>query len=488
MKLLLIGMDGASEEIFQRGWTPFIASLLEKKTQLNITNDLLSRGWLEIATGEHASKTGAMYDMPEKGGGVKWKLDFSFRNIPGLGTSIKPIWQRLNEMGYKVGIMNLPTTFPAPEVDGFFVSGGGGGAPVTQAPTEALCYPKEILPSLLDDDYIVDDRLYQLMAEKNLNSPSEIFERLAYKNSRRTKSFVNLSNKYEIDFGFVVYKTSSVFAETFYNTEMVRRSNSSNKADSDLMKALERYYRDFDDEVRALQSKFPEAELVFVSDHGSCERKFSVNLNEFLKSEGFLFNSMKKIAIKKTISKIKELIPFTIKAYLKKSVAMKAKHVGQVGFDIERSLAFSKTHGDWSHGIFINDERFGGPVKVSDVNDVKCRIIEKFNNSKESIQHGLKAVSSNETGSVCSSFPDIKIILPNGYLTTDREKGFVTKFEPVKTQDCISSITKGDILNIKSHSPIAMFDDVNVNGIDYFNKEGHLGMVYDLILEKFRTK
>jgi len=60
MKVLLIGMDGAHIDVFKRGWTPFISSLIEEGNQLNIKNDLLSRGWLEIATGEHASKTGAM--------------------------------------------------------------------------------------------------------------------------------------------------------------------------------------------------------------------------------------------------------------------------------------------------------------------------------------------------------------------------------------------------------------------------------------------
>ena len=195
MKVLLIGMDGAHIDVFKRGWTPFISSLIEKGNQLNIKNDLLSRGWLEIATGKHASITGAMYDNPKINKTHKWNLKFSINDIPGLGIDIKPIWQVLNEKGYRVGVMNLPTVFPSPKVDGFFVSGGGGGAPVVEQAIPELCYPKEILNILKKNDYIVDERTVQLVVDKKLDTPDLIMGELANKNSKRTKSFIELANE-----------------------------------------------------------------------------------------------------------------------------------------------------------------------------------------------------------------------------------------------------------------------------------------------------
>jgi len=321
MKVLLVAMDGAHVDAFNRGWTPYISSLINSSEQLNIKNDLLSRGWLEIATGRHASVTGAMYDKPNLGGALDWGTSFSINDIPDFNTSVKPIWQVLNERGYKVGVMNLPTTFPAPCVDGFFVSGGGGGAPVTQGATEELCYPKEILALLHENDYIVDDRLYQLMVDKKLTSGYEIFERLAYKNEKRTKSFLDLNEKFKVDFGFIIYKTSSVLAETI------------------------------------------------------------------------------------------------------------------------------------------------------------------LNKNAEALKHGLHAYSLESTKEKGANwFPDILIDLPNGYLTTDKESDFISEYSPPLINSALSSITRGEILSLKSHSPLAI---VNKNKLEGSDGERDLTVIYDLVLRYF---
>tara|TARA_R110001599_G_scaffold99341_1_gene254711 strand:- start:11174 stop:12631 length:1458 start_codon:yes stop_codon:yes gene_type:complete len=484
MKVLLVGMDGAHIDAFNRGWTPFISSLISSKDQLDIKNDLISRGWLEIATGQHAQVTGAMYDKPQMGGSLLWKTEFSINDIPGLNSSVKPIWQALNEKGVSVGIMNLPTTFPAPKVDGFFVSGGGGGAPVTQEAVEELCYPKEILPILNEGGYIVDDRLYQLMVDKKLTSPREIFERLAHKNEKRTEAFIKLDKKYKVDFGFVIYKTSSVFAETILNTEWVRRKNLKNKPDEGLVEAIRIYYERFDNEIKKLSEASPETEFVFVSDHGTVGRTHSVNPNVFLQENGYQIVETKKAVIKVVVSKLKELIPFSVKAYLKKTSVMKAKDIGQVSFNSKKTIAFCKTQGDWSHGIYINDEaRFGGSVLNEDIGHLKKEIVDRFNSHPEVKKNKLRAYSKGSDSVSPDCYPDIAIELPNGYLTTDKAKLFISKFVPPKSESSLTSITKGDILSIKSHSPIAVADTSEKGSLNTTNRD--LTLTYDLIINKF---
>ena len=186
MKTLVIGMDGASIETFKRGWTPYIATLIEKGYQLDLMEDLLSRGWVEIFTGKHAIETGALYDIPLLNKSLDWTTKFNIEKIPGWAKEVKPIWQVLNERGYKVGIMNIPTTFPAPKVDGFFVSGGGGGAKVVQEATEDLCYPKDIANYLKGIGYIVDERMPDLFAKKIL-TVNDVFKRFSKKKSKTNR-------------------------------------------------------------------------------------------------------------------------------------------------------------------------------------------------------------------------------------------------------------------------------------------------------------
>lgn len=485
MKVLLIGMDGAHLDVFDRGWTPFISSLIKNGKQLNIKNDLISRGWLEIATGKHASMTGAMYDKPKADGTPQWDNKFNINDIPRLGTEVKPIWQVLNEKGYRVGIMNVPTAFPAAEVNGFFVSGGGGGAPVVKGATPDFCYPKEIITILQKNNYIVDERFVEIVIDQKITKPDKFFERMENKNAKRTKTFIELSEQYAIDFGFVVFKTSSVFAETMIPPELEKTKNGEH-ADTELVKAVKRYYKHFDNEIKTLHKTFPEAEIIFVSDHGMTPRKYSVNPNIFLQKNNYQTLSQRNNLKKILIDKLKSIIPFSIKVLLKKSSTITHSSSVPHGFSPSSTLAFCKTIGDWSHGIYINDTlRFSGPVAHADIDPLKNEIISKINADPEVIQHKLRAYSlPGSTKDKLKEFPDIIIDMPNGYVTSDQVKHFIERYDPPKSPSVIASIMRGDMLCLKSHAPLAISNGECWKA-NAKNKENNLTEVYNMIIDMY---
>lgn len=491
MKVLLVGMDGAHIDVFKRGWTPFASSLIEKGNKLNIENDLYSRGWLEITTGEHASKTGAMYDNPKMNGTHEWNLKFSINDIPGLGSDIKPLWQVLNENGYKVGVMNLPTVFPAPKVNGFFVSGGGGGAPVVEQAIPELCYPTEILSVLEKNDYIVDERTVQLVVDKKLDTPDLMMRELANKNSKRTKSFIELSKQYNIDFGFIVYKTSSVTAETIIAPEWNKIINGEEDVDSETIDAIKSYYEKFDGEIKKLKDAFPEAEIIFTADHGTIARTHSVNLNIFLQNNQFQKPATTTKNIKKTvIQKLKKIIPFPLKVKLQKISSIKQAVDTVVNFDNMNTLAFSHTKNDWNHGIYINDKsRFGGPVDSKDISKIKEEIIETFNSNNEAQKHNLKAYSIKESiNNPVEFFPDIIIDMPSGYVTNNAVNEFIQVFHRPHGVSSLSSILRGDMISIKAHEPLAV-DCGKFTKEDKKLYDGRdLTAIYDLVLQKFNIQ
>jgi len=491
MKVLLIGMDGAHMDVFKRGWTPFISSLIKKGNQLNIKNDLHSRGWLEIATGQHASKTGAMYDNPKINGTYEWNLKFSINDIPGLGVDIKPIWQVLNENGYSVGVMNLPTVFPSPKVDGFFVSGGGGGAPVVEQAIPELCYPAEILSILERNNYIVDERTVQLVVDKKLNTPSLIMSELANKNSKRTKSFIELANKYKIDFGFVIYKTSSVTAETLVAPEWKKLINKENDVDNKTINALKNYYEKFDNEIKKLHENFPHTEIILTSDHGTIARTHTINLNIFLQDNKFQQSANTSKNFKKIIiEKLKKIIPFSIKVKLQRFSSIKNAVDTVTNFDTKNSLAFCHTKNDWNHSIYINDKkRFGGPVESKNIERIKKEIIETFNSSLESKKHNLKAYSIKENiSNPIEFFPDIIIDLPSGYLTNNVSSEFIKEFKRPDGISSLASILRGDIISIKSHEPLAIDCSLSTEEDKKLYDGRDLTAIYDLVLKKFNIE
>ena len=457
MKTLLIGMDGAQQATFQRGWTPFAQSLLEQGHSLDLWENLISRGWTEIITGQHGVVTGALYDRPDMDGSHSWSLRFKLDDIPGYGNQIKPLWQSLNEAGIRVGIMNVPTAFPAPRVDGFFVSGGGGGGPVLQDPLPELCHPKDILQDLLDLGYIVDERLGSLLAEKGLYEAGAFFGRLREKNEKRTKAFIYLAKKHEVDFGFVVYKSSSNIAEFLLLPELERLSKQGNTGTSALVDAVGEYYRAFDQELERLVKAFPGAEIILASDHGMAARRFLVNPNAFLVEEGFQTPSKINRGIYDLIKVLKKLVPFSLRTAIRSHSKVKHLYESMVSFDNQASKAFCMLIGDWSHGIYINDRlRFGGPVHPDQCTAIAQRIVERFNEHPVSREHGFSARLKPESDSPASPlYPDVELRLPNGYVTSNEEKGFVVPFEQPHAPLSIDSVTKGRLLCGKAHNPLA---------------------------------
>lgn len=484
MKLLMIGMDGAHMGAFNRGWTPFIESLLQSQKQYEIKNDLYSRGWLEIATGQHSRETSAMYDKPKCGGTREWTAEFKFGDAITSKPETVPLWHAVNQAGYRVGIMNLPTTFPAPKVDGFFVSGGGGGAPVTETAVPELCHPKEVAAILENTGYIVDQRLYQLVVDKHKNNSELIFSQLAYKNQQRTNAFIELDAKYNVDFGFIVYKTSSVFAETFYTTEMVRQTNPKNHPDEHTLIALKDYYGKFDMEIKKLRQAYPDAQLIFVSDHGTEPRTHTVNPNILLEKMGLYTRNRSDSLLRNTVTKVKSLVPFSVKAVLKKKVSKNVQSVGTFDFDANKTKAFCKTYGDWRHGIFINDvERFGGCVQPSDKQQLVDAIVNAVNSHQASQEHGISAKPASQLGSnIGPWFPDVVFDLPDGYLTFDMATDYVVPFVPRASKTALQSIMRGDILSLKSHWPIVSTTmERNVATTERMD----LTAPYDLVLSYF---
>ena len=458
MKVLLIGMDGAHREAFNRGWTPFLNELVSGGNELALKEDLISRGWSEVVTGEHGLVTGALYDRADLDGTHGWSLNFKLADIPGIGEEIKPIWQVLNERGYKVGVMNVPTAFPAPPVDGFFVSGGGGGGGVNQDASLQQCHPKEILNDLHNDGYIVDERLGSLLAEKKLYKASDFFDRLCKKNNKRTNSFIRLAEKFEVDFGFVVYKSSSNIAEFTLLPALEQYKLNPESADMEFIGAVKDYYRNFDNEIKRLVESFPSAEIILVSDHSMAVRRWLVNANSFLVESGFQIQPKSKKGLYTLIKGLKKYIPFSLRQLIRNNKNVKHFYESMAKFDVGSTQAFSITIGDWNHGIFVNDAvRFGGPVPKEDIKKVAERIVGEFNRHESAARHGLTARVKPSTNSIAGKyFPDVIIDVPDGYFTSDEASGFITKFHLPDEPIGIKSVTKGSLLCGKGHHPLAI--------------------------------
>lgn len=506
MKTLIIGVDGASVDTFGRGWTPFIESLISNGHQLDLSIDVVSRGWVEVFSGKHALETGALYDLPLANKSLQWTTKFNMHQIPGWESETQPIWQVLNDRGYSVGIMNIPTTFPAPKVDGFFVSGGGGGARVVQEASGELCYPKDLVNYLDSVGYIVDQRMPDLYESKCV-SAEEVASRFILKNQKRTEAFAQLSKVNNVDFGFVVYKTSSVMMEFFTLPELEKQLNGANNIDSNLLRISQHYYREFDKQIKYLVESFDGAEVIFVSDHSEVKTKFEVNVNHFLQENGFQVMSKRNETIAKKAAQyakylVKSKMPNSIikkirmlRGGLAKSVPTK---VNDKDFPFERSKtsAFCVPKGDWVKGIYINDEeRFGGIVPTNRIYDMAYAVSDRINSDIVAQEHGISSHVKPRTDSPVSRYyPDVILDVPEGYIVSNNKNGFITSFEGVNRDDInvdtieiwLKEMAKGNWLplTVRGYHPIAVSTKKWSAGI--LNASKDLTAVYRHIISQYK--
>lgn len=458
MQVLMIGMDGVKSETFQRGWTPYIRSLIEEGDRLQLKEDLVSRGWSEIVLGKHAFYTGAVYEGPLADGTLTWSDKFKMSDVPRLGDEIKPIWQVLNERGYRVGIMNVPTTFPAPEVDGFFISGGGGGGPVSQHVSAEQCHPKGLESRLNDSGYILDERFPTLLDEQGLYEPAAFFNRLDVMNERRTNTFIQLAQEHKIHFGFVVYR-SPVTTETILPPELEKKASGVGTVNEDFISAAEDFYRKLDRHIQSLVASFPDAKLLLVSDHSMSTRHYAVNGNAFLVETGFQTHSSGKQQLFRTVKSIKHLIPSWLKKRLKANSNIKSAYESMVTFDAKNTSAFCQAFSNGAHGIYINDRaRFGGPVDPEEVVSLSKQIVKYFNDHPESKKHGFSAYLKPMQGDepTMKKFPDIILDLPDGYHTSNLFPDFVHKTELPRTPFNLREMHKDPRTVGKAHEPLAV--------------------------------
>src|SRR5829696_555794 len=111
MKLLILGLDGATFDLIRpwaaAGHLPNLARLMDEGVQANLASTLppvTSPAWPTFMTGTNPGKHG-VFDFIQPTG-----ANFTLVNA----TRIKQptIWQRLSQAGRRVGVLNVPVTYP----------------------------------------------------------------------------------------------------------------------------------------------------------------------------------------------------------------------------------------------------------------------------------------------------------------------------------------------------------------------------------------
>ncbi|NLE77066.1 MAG: phosphodiesterase, partial [Chloroflexi bacterium] len=284
-KLLVVGMDGATFDLIrpwaQAGRLPTVARLLDEGVSAplrSVPNMNSAPAWSSFATGLNPGKHGIFYfDELIPGTYTKRYLNGSFRQ----GT---PFWRALSEAGYRVGILNVPMTYPAEEVNGYMLAGldtPGPGSPLFSSPRGlAADLERAVGP------YIIEPGAPGLIkAGRRDKARQRILEAL----EKRLAYALYLAQTQPTDVLVVVFTATDAVQHFFWKDMDPQHPEHDPAQAAEFGDTIQQVYERLDGAVAELMAAMPGATVMLMSDHGGgFNQRGAEFLNPWLAAQGLL--------------------------------------------------------------------------------------------------------------------------------------------------------------------------------------------------------
>ena len=138
MKLLILGIDGATFDLVlpwvESGYLPNLAGLISGGIHRNLASTLppvTSPAWPTFMTGCNPGKHG-VFDFIQPSGA-------NYNLVNATKIRQPTLWQRLSAAGKRVGVLNVPVTYPPQPINGFMISG------ILSPKDGQICYPADLI-------------------------------------------------------------------------------------------------------------------------------------------------------------------------------------------------------------------------------------------------------------------------------------------------------------------------------------------------------
>ena len=437
MKLLVLGFDCLSSDQFNRKIMPRLKARLDgTNNHHSATARIWSRGWADMMCGCDANTHGGYYDFPLQNGTPDWSKSV---NLELIGRHTTPFWER-PEINKRIGVvLNIPTTFPAPSINGVFVSGAGGGSPVRATLAPDCVQPADVLP-LFDQDYVQDLRLHKLRTQ-GMPSPEEI-DKLLEMEVLRLNKLEQLVTRVRSDYAVVVNRATAVMNYAFGGLYQHPDQNPT------AARYMECFYQGMDKALESFLDRLNPQHTVIISDHGFATKSKVFNLNVWLKQNGFL--KQPPLSKKQLLVAVKDLIPYGIRQKLKKSKSVGQLYSEASYFNREQTQAFCISPLGTNFGIYINtQDRFGGPVETAQRDQVCEQLMASLTADQELAQLGFQ-FSLDGDG---SQLADIQVNAPEGFYQNDNQRRLITEIA-MNEQQLFIKIPDENVSAIKSTDAI----------------------------------
>lgn len=285
-KVLIIGIDGGTWTILKsamdEGYIPYVNRLVEAGASgvLESTKPAITpAAWATFQTGVNPGKNG-VFDF------AVWDKRQRKRMLVNSQSLQRTIWEAASEAGKRVGVVNVPMTYPPKAVNGYLITGI-----LTPSVEADFTYPPALKEELLAA--VPDYHIFNLKNVKN-GAPHEQFEAFVQRMvdiiDNRAKAARYLLGKDSFDLFMVHFQATDVIQHRMWGyLEESHPLYDPGKRQY----ILEHFYGQLDKQIHEVRRSFEQTTqgdyLTFIiSDHGCQVHKKRFNLGNWLYQEGFL--------------------------------------------------------------------------------------------------------------------------------------------------------------------------------------------------------
>jgi len=432
-RVLIIGLDGASftvlKPLVDSGALPNMGRLLDKGASGELRSTVppvTGPAWASFMTGKLPGKHG-VYDFVRPVKGDVGREVISYNAIKS-----ETIFDVLTANGKKSGAVNVPLTYPFPNVDGYVVAGL-----LTPKSVPSISSPAGLIDEIRDDigEYVMDVWWERFGKDKI----KQFLDRLRVCTEQRIKAIRHVQGRLDWDFFITVFIGTDRIQHWLWDYIAPEESFASRSAaDREINRLVVDYYKRIDCFLGETMDTLDKGTtLLVISDHGFGPLKGKVHINEWLAERGYLaFDGDKLAGLRKSAQQkkrlkkvVKTVDVFDLWGRVASKMIKKNKRLSFYSFlhciNWEKTRAYSASNTE--QGIYINlkgREAEGQVAPGEEYESVRDGLIKELKAYREpatgepmvsSIQKGEDVYS----GPYLDEAPDIIFFLREGEYIAD---------------------------------------------------------------------
>jgi predicted AlkP superfamily phosphohydrolase/phosphomutase len=280
-RVLIIGWDGVDWKVLRpmldAGELPALAQLMDRGAYGDCLSTVPSHSWCawpSFMTGLNPAGHG-VFDILEHKPGVSKRLPVTYRSIKA-----PTVFEDFTAAGKTSLALNIPLTFPAPDINGKVIA--GGVLPASRSYTHPIELQTELDANAPFPINGMSWTTFRNRPEAFLKEASEI-------TAKRQRTFEYLLDTTEWDFGVLVYVSTDRIQHCLMEYVAPEHPDYDRVKDSPVAAQTRSIYRQLDDGLAQLLKRTTEDDLVmFMSDHGHQPCTRACTMDRILKHLGWL--------------------------------------------------------------------------------------------------------------------------------------------------------------------------------------------------------